>query len=131
MIYKTVVCIYIRKTPNEKESLEIAKRFQHADCIMGDLNLNPAVPNQSLNLSRICGDTKGIALMEITTNNDNQLDHVLLDKSMMKSCFSTSYLNLASDHKPIVMRVPLPGNQFSEKFLDLIFFDSDHHLKPN
>ena len=129
MIYKTVVCLYIRKTPNDKETLEIANRFQYADCIIGDLNLNPAVPNQSSNLSKVCGSTKGIALMEITTINDNQLDHILLDKSLIKRCFSTSYFNLASDHKPIVLRIPLPGNQFSATFLEKKNFDSDHHLK--
>ena len=129
MIYKTVVCLYIRKTPNDKETLEIANRFQYADCIIGDLNLNPAVPNQSSNLSKVCGSTKGIALMEITTINDNQLDHILLDKSLIKRCFSTSYFNLASDHKPIVFRIPMSGKQLSEKFLEENNFDREHHLK--
>ena len=127
-IYKKIVCLYIRKTPSEKESSDIGKRFQHADCIIGDLNLNPAIPKQKSNLLKICGSIKSIALTENTTMNNNQLDHVLLDNNM-NNCFSTSYLNLASDHRPIVVRIPLPGNQFSETFLEHLNFDSDHHLK--
>ena len=129
IIYKKIVCLYIRQTPNEKESLDIAEKFKFFDCIIGDLNLNKENQTQRMNLLKICGNNKSIALEEVTTSNLNQLDHVLLDKMMIKKCFATSYLNLASDHKPIVVRIPHPGNQFSEHFLEEFFFDSHHHLK--
>ena len=129
-IYKKIVCLYIRQTPNKRESLEIRNRFETADCIMGDLNLNKMNQSERLNLLQICGENKIVTLDEITTNRNNQLDHVLLDKLMIKNSFTTSFLNLASDHNPIVIRIGYPGNQFSEDFLEGIYFDSDHHLKP-
>ena len=129
-IYKKIVCLYIRQTPNKKESLEIRDRFETVDCIMGDLNLNKETQSERLNLLQICGKNKSIALDEITTNKNNQLDHVILDKLMVKNCFTTSFFSLASDHKPIVLRIPYPENPFSTDFLEGIYFDSHHHLKP-
>ena len=37
--YKTLVFLYIRRTPSESESVRISERFQDFDCIIGDLNL--------------------------------------------------------------------------------------------
>ena len=129
LIYKKIVCLYIRKTPNEKESLEIAEKFKNADCIMGDLNLNPSDLHQKSMLLKISGNDKSIALEEITTINNKQLDHIILKNEMAKCSFTTSYLNFASDHKSLVIRIPLPGNEFSEHFLEQVNFDSNHHLK--
>ena len=52
-IYKKIVCMYIRQTPNEKESSEIAERFKIVDCIIGDLNLNTKNQKQRLTLLKI------------------------------------------------------------------------------
>jgi hypothetical protein len=43
VIYKKIACLYIRQTPNQIETEELAGRFKNHDCIIGDLNLNPAL----------------------------------------------------------------------------------------
>ena len=53
IIYKTIVCLYIRETPNDRETKEIACRFHKSDCIMGDLNLNPSVLSQKNKLLKL------------------------------------------------------------------------------
>ena len=54
--------MYIRETPNEKETAEIAKQFADHDCIIGDLNLNPAIVEQNSKLKMICGTSKYMEL---------------------------------------------------------------------
>ena len=82
--------IYIRETPTKEEVTEMANRFKTFDCIMGDVNLNPAIDDQKAKLETICGRDKILALKEITTDNNNQLDHIILGKSWSEFCFSTA-----------------------------------------
>ena len=56
-------------------------------------------------------------LNEIITSNFNQLDQVIVSERLSQlDCFSTSYLNVTSDHKAIMVWVPNEGNCLSQKF---------------
>ena len=70
-----------------------------------------------------------MALKEITTVNDSQLEHVIIEQEMEKNSFATAYFNLASDHKSVVFRVSSPANSFTETFKQKINFNSDLHMK--
>ena len=129
VIYKKIACLYIRQTPNQIETEELAGRFKNHDCIIGDLNLNPAVHSDKSKLLKLCEGGKFLALKELTHVNGNQLEHVILDQDMIGSFFSTSYVNFASDHKSIVIRMGQHKNQFCEPFLERVNFDNDHHLR--
>ena len=102
--YRRTVLLYIRETPNSEEVNVLTKtlRILNCDWIIGDLNLNPKIQEQKKKISTICGKTKFMALKEITTVNDSQLEHVIIEQEMEKNSFATSYFNLASDHKSVV-----------------------------
>ena len=127
--YKKIIGLYIRETPNEREVVEMSQRFDDHDCIIGDLNLNPAIAEQKKKLLHICGQQKCFALEEVTTINNHQLDHILLDKTLLNQCFATSYNNFASHHKAITLRFGQRNSEFRKEFLEKINFDADHHLK--
>ena len=50
--------MYIRKTPNNSEVKEIADSVRNCDLVIGDLNLNPRIPDQRSKLLNLCGNTK-------------------------------------------------------------------------
>ena len=63
-------------------------------------------------------------LNEIITSNFNQLDQVIVSERLSQlDCFSTSYLNVTSDHKAIMVWVPNEGNCLSQKFKENFTFD--------
>ena len=130
-IYKKFVFLYIRKTPSQSETTEIAERFNNFDGIIGDLNLNPAKPDQKWKLTKLCGNNKYLALTEVTTLKLNQLDHIILDENMSSHSFSTSYHNFASYHKSIVLRLATPSTKFRKEFREGKHFNIEKHLKPN
>ena len=125
-IYKQFVFLYIRETPNDKETREISDKFKNFDGIIGDLNLDPAMENENRKIKTLCGNSKVMSLKEITTINFRQLDHILIDKDLNENVYATSYNNFASDHRSIVFRI---GKEFTADFLQYINFDSEHHLK--
>ena len=45
-LYRRAVFFYIRATPNTEEVRKISESVENCDCIIGDLNLNPKVPEQ-------------------------------------------------------------------------------------
>ena len=121
--------LYIRETPNSDESLKLSKTLRNCDCIIGDLNLNPKIPEQNEKLLTICGETKHTALHEITTNYSSQLDHVIIENDLENCSYATAYHNFASDHKSIVFRMTSIENNFTSSFLQQVNFDEDWHLK--
>ena len=127
--YKKLVFLYVRKTPTLIETKEIARRFANFDCIIGDLNLNPASEEQKQKLSIICGTTKYMALLETTTINLNQLDHIILEKDLSAHSFTTAYNNFSSDHKSIVLRLATNQTSFLKEFKEKINFAAHKHLK--
>jgi hypothetical protein len=130
-LYRRAVFLYIRETPNSSETIELTKSLKTCDMIIGDLNLNPKISEQRKKLSTIAGRTKVMALEEITTVNDSQLEHIIIEKELGEKSFSTSYFNLASDHKSIAFRVSSPANSFTRAFKQKITFNSDFHMKRN
>ena len=126
-IYRRIVCMYIRRTPNKLEATNMAERFKDFDCIVGDLNLNPAIPEDKSKLLALCGIKKVMALNEITTVYNSQLEHVILEQTLSKNCFVTSFVNFGSDHKSVAVR--FGKSKFTKEFLERRNFDSNHHLK--
>ena len=127
--YKRSVFLYIRESPNNDETEEIAKRFQSFDCIIGDLNLNPQIYQQKKKLLYICGRSKHMLLEEITTTNNTQLDHVIIENNLKQNSFATAYHNYASYHKSIVLRITSSQNNFTSWFKQKISFNADSHLR--
>ena len=80
-------------------------------------------------ISTLCGNVKCMVLEEITTVQNNQLEHVLLDKNLSKTCFATAFFNLGSDHKSVVLRIGKSNSGFTKEFLEMVNFDEHHHLK--
>ena len=128
-LYRRVAFLYLRATPTTEELYKLRESVKNCDCIIGDLNLNPKVPEQRKKLLTLCGASKYMALEEITTDIGNQLEHVILEKDLKKRCFSTAFLNFASDHKSIVVRIASAANNFTTEFKQQTSFDQDFHTK--
>ena len=123
---------YIRETPNEEELQKIVKGFRNCNVIIGDFNLDPNRATDLTKLDRMCGPNRERHLREVTTSNLNQLDHILVDKSLAKQCFSTSYYNPTSDHRTVTIRLPMNAkSKFSSKFLEDFHFDREKWTKKS
>ena len=122
--------LYCRSTPNNLEINKISKSFEECQFLMGDFNLSPTIISDSKKLDQLCKiSDKFLALKETTrVTSNNQLDHILADKSFLGKCFATSYFNFISDHKAIVIRLTEFSN-FTNEFLERVSFDSEFHLK--
>ena len=119
----------IRETPNLQEVNKLNKSIKNADCLIGDINLNPKIPEQRKKLIVLCGKTKYMALDEITTNNGTQLEHVIMEEDLKNVSFATAYLNFASDHKAVAIRIASSKNCFTKDFKEKICFNQDFHTK--
>ena len=60
----------------------------------------------------LCREVKSTLLDEITTKNNNQLDHILGILQDNLTVFTTSFMNFVSDHKAITIRISLCGSNF-------------------
>ena len=77
---------------NEIFSLQVVDDSQ---IIMGDLNLNPAIPNEKRRLEELCRDKKfTMDLKEDTTRNHNHIDHILVLNGIKERVYSTFFLIL-------------------------------------
>ena len=117
--------MYIRETPSLKEVEGFVKDIKDLDILAGDLNLDPEREDDMRKLTVLLANNKTLALKEVTTSRNNQLDHILVNKKMFKDYFCTSFLNFTSDHKVITMRMPIEENSFSEKFREDLCFERD------
>ena len=115
------VFLYIRQTPSSSDIEKISNFCQHSSAILGDLNLNPRIPLEKKYLKKICGEDKYISLNENTREN-NQLDHILVKKTLRPLVFTTSFVNFVSDHKTLTLRIGLQGNKFTKEFLQKCSF---------
>ena len=116
--------IYIRETPMLKDVERFSKYMQDSNIIMGDLNLDPNRDEDHKKLTILIGTSKKRVLHEVTTTRINQLDHILIDATMV-NYFGTSYFNYTTDHKTITLRLPLEGNKLSKKFHQSYYFDNE------
>ena len=120
--------VYIRKTPTQEETSKIAQSLSGRDLVIGDLNLDKNRAEDVKKIDILC-QKRSQVLDEITTVWFNQLDHVLLDKTLFPCHFATSFRNHTTDHHAIAFRVPEVGAQFSNSFLSKINFDREHWTK--
>ena len=128
-LYSRFVFLYVRQTPTNEEIKNLKQALRKCDGIIGDLNINPTIPEQRNKLLTLCGTTKYMALEEITTRSGSQLEHVLLEKELKSRSFATSYFNFASDHKCIALRIACFSNSFTDNFKKKIHFNQDLHNK--
>ena len=126
-----VTFIYINRTPTFNEVERINQTTQYSNIIMGDLNLDPSRDDEDQRkMSILMGHHKKRVLHEVTSKrNNNQLDHILMDKNLCSEYFSTSYNNYTSDHKAITIRIPFAGNKFSDDFKKDLNLNNDQWTK--
>ena len=63
--------------------------------------------------------------------NFSQLDHIILNTELANCSFVTSYINFASDHKSIVLRLATKEACFLPTFKDKVNFNREKHLKKS
>ena len=102
--------VYIRTSPSHAEAQWLHEKTRGSAYLLGDLNLQPDVPNQARLIDVIGGD-KTMLLRTHTTPQRSQLDHILGPGSNV-NVFVTSFLNFISDHHAITLRLPLHSSDF-------------------
>ena len=122
--------IYCRSTPSDSEIKKIKQIFEACNIIMGDYNLSHRIARDQQKLHELCQESKSNVLREITRSiSNNQLDYILLDKTLEENSFVTSFNNFISDHKTITARIGLNENRITEEILSKLTFNSESHLK--
>ena len=122
--------VYCRSSPSNAEIKAMNKYFNQCTTVMGDFNLSHRHEKDQEKLKALCQDGKFSALNEITRAiSNNQLDYILVKNALKIFCFATSFHNFISDHKAIVLRFNLDGNEILDCIKERIFFDSEAHLK--
>ena len=122
-------CVYVVSFGNSKLwRPQIAQSLSDGDLVIGDLNLDKNRAEDVKKIDILC-QKRSQVLNEISTVLFNQLDHVLLDKTLFPCHFATSFRNHTTDHHAIVFRVPEVGARFSNSFLSKINFDREHWTK--
>ena len=96
--------IYCNMTPSLRDIQEVKEVTDNSDYILGDLNLDPENPEQRRKLEDLCGKDRMMHLRAMTRGRRNQLDHVLINKSLKHIVYSDSFHNFVSDHRSIIMR---------------------------
>ena len=115
---------YIRETPTYKELESLTNYMMNSNIIMGDLNLDPNRDEDHKKLMLLTGTTKKRILHEVTTTRINQLDHIIIDPTIV-DYFCTSFVNHTTDHKSICLRLLIDGNKLSENFHQNFHFDNE------
>ena len=91
--------IYCRTKPTNSEVHAIKNFFQDSTIILGDFNLSHRMEDDQTKVLKLCEPQRYSALHEITrVDSLNQLDYILVDDSLKKRVFVTSYFNFISDH---------------------------------
>ena len=123
--------IYCRSAPTELEIVSINRYFIDCNVFMGDLNLSHRIQNDQQKIVSLCQETKVNVLKEITRSVSwNQLDYILVDKSLTDNCLATSFSNFISDHNSITVRIGLDQNNLTDEIKQKINFNQESHLKP-
>ena len=120
--------VYVRKTPSLADIKKIKHYTFESEVMMGDLNINTNVEEHKTLMDTLCSCGKSRFLNEVTTNQLNQLGHILIEEKYQEQ-FCNIIKNFLSDHKTITIRISYIGNKFSKEFEGLINFDEEHHLK--
>ena len=117
--------IYCRTKPTKQEASAINDHFDKCSAVFGDLNLSHRTHEDRAKISVICGEDKLSILNEIThLSSLNQLDYILVDKSLEDSVFATSFMNFISDHNSITLRIDFGGSCLKTEYRKRSFFRS-------
>ena len=117
----SVAAIYSRRSPTTRDIDKMKKVFGHCDVLMGDFNLSHRIDSHQEKLKALCNNSKENILKEITRSiSNNQLDYVLVSRTLKENCFATSYYNFISDHKSIALRIGVNGNKLSKSTIWLV-----------
>ena len=111
--------VYSCFTPSKKENLEMEAYTRKSDFLIGDINLDASKDSDKRRLSELCGKSKLQHLNQVTTEQGNQLDHILVNKNLKHIVFTDTFFNLASDHKTIVLRISHYANDERSLTTDL------------
>ena len=123
-----VAFLYIRRKPSVEDINNIQESTKNCSLIFGDLNLNPQDEADKIKLHRLCSEDKYLALNEVTTNQQRQLDHIIALKTLQERIYTTSYFNFVSDHKTIGARVSVQeDNPFCKTFLQTSSFSFQNY----
>ena len=126
----TLGFIYCKSTPTVTEAKAIKMVFEDCDSLLGDLNLSHRVKEDVEKLQTICDDSKISILNDITRSiSNNQLDYILIKKSLSRCLLPDAYFNFISDHKAITLRIGSEGNQFTNETLEKLTFERESHLR--
>ena len=102
----TLGFIYCKSTPTATEAKAIKIVFEECDALLGDLNLSHRVKDDVEKMKIICDDSKSSILNDITRSiSNNQLDYILVRKSLSRSFLPFAYFDFISDHKAITLRI--------------------------
>ena len=132
-LYLRMCFIYLRPGVGSKKQIDkILRTFDcnNCDIIMGDLNLNPKHEQEMQRIEQLCHGELEIALNEETTTTTlNQIDHILVHKSLKRRVFVSSYYNFVSNHKCIVLRIGLRDNQLKNDIVSRLKHSSEKFMK--
>ena len=120
-----IAFVYIRQSPTQTEVTLLLKILEDVDLLLGDLNLDPMRTEDLKKLNSLCAYSHSRVLNELTTTHFNQLDHIFFDGLFSPAFFTSSFRNFSSDHHTITIRLPLPGNNFSDLFLQRYNFNKE------
>ena len=118
--------VYINKTPTQSDLKNLCETLKSSNLIMGDLNLDMDRAEDQVKLEALCGESKRRVLSEVTTDQYNQLDQIILvNDEARQDAFCTSFENYTSDHKVIIIRLPnfIKKNKLCEKFKQRLHLD--------
>ena len=110
---------YVNKKPNKKDVVTIIKHFKsnQVDFFIGDLNLNYINADDRKRISEL---TLGLNLHSILyqrTRMKSHLDHVMIAKTLKLQAYSTSFVNLYTDHSAVTLRICKDG-KFTTEFVE-------------
>ena len=126
---KKVAFVYIRRKPNKEDILILKKECEGCILIFRYLNLNPTNESEKMRLELLCGKEKQIFLKEITTNLNNQLDHIVGDKSLEDKLYCSSFLTLYLTTSQLLQGLELMEIGFQSNFLRILILTQRNILK--
>ena len=132
-LYLRMCFMYLRPGVGSKRQInKILKNYgcDKCDVIMGDLNLNLRNNLERDRIEQLSQSQLEVALKEeTTTTSSNQIDHILVNKTLRGRVFVSSYFNFVSNHKCIVFRIGIKENKLKDNIISLFKYASENFMK--
>ena len=132
-LYLRFCFMYIRPGVGSKRQInKILTTYgcNNCDVIMGDLNLNQRHDSEKERIEQLCHGKLEVALNEATTTTTaNQIDHILVNKTLRSRVFVSSFYNFVSNHKCIVIRIGIKENKLKDNIISQFEFASEKYMK--